>query len=114
MTRHARCLCGQLSITLSGDPFAVLLCNCTDCQRRTGSVYGVGAYFTGEQIVALVGETRRYTKVAASGRPVQFHFCPTCATTLHWTAPDAPLSEGVGVAVGCFNDRDFPPPVLAA
>jgi hypothetical protein len=112
--RHARCLCGQLSVTLGGDPFVVLLCNCTDCQRRSGSIYGVGAYFAGAQAVATAGTARRYTKTAQSGRLVQFHFCPDCGTSLYWTAPDAPLSEGLGVAVGCFNDRSFPRPDLIA
>ncbi len=114
MHRHARCACGQLSVTLSGDPFVVLLCNCTDCQRRTGSVYGVGAYFKGVQLVEAKGEAKRYTKTGASGRPVQFHFCPVCGSSLYWTAPDVPLTDGLGVAVGCFNDPTFPMPDLVA
>ena len=112
-TRTAHCLCGQLSVTLTGEPFAVLLCSCTDCQRRTGSTYGVGAYFHGPQVLAQTGAARRFTKIADSGRPVQFHFCPNCGTSLYWTVPDAPLSEGLGVAVGCFGDPRFPQPTLA-
>ncbi len=110
--RHARCACGKLSVTLAGDPFVVLLCNCTDCQRRTGSIFGVSAFFKGDQVVATGGTAARYTKTAESGRQVQFHFCPGCGTSLYWTQPDAPLSEGLGVAVGCFTDPAFPKPAL--
>lgn len=114
MTRHARCACGQLSLSVTGEPFAVLLCNCAQCQRRTGSAYGLGAYFAGAQVTALRGEASRYRKTADSGRQVEFHFCPACGTSLYWTAPGAATAEGLGVAVGCFADPDFPKPVLAA
>jgi hypothetical protein len=36
-TREAACLCGQLRLEVEGEPFAVSICNCLDCQRRTGS-----------------------------------------------------------------------------
>jgi hypothetical protein len=44
-TRAAACACGQLRATCEGEPERVSLCNCTQCQKRTGSVYSVHAYF---------------------------------------------------------------------
>src|SRR5215471_7461464 len=43
MTRMARCRCGALHAEVSGDPIRVIVCHCDECQRRTGSVFGVGA-----------------------------------------------------------------------
>jgi hypothetical protein len=37
-----------LRVEVSADPDAVVACHCGECQRRTGSVFGVGAYFKKE------------------------------------------------------------------
>lgn len=113
-TRIACCACRRLQLTVEGEPTFVSACNCTECQRRTGSVYGVGAYFTGAQVISLVGETRSFTRISDGGRPVQFHFCPNCGSSVYWTGLDRPVSEGVGIAVGCFADPAFPAPQLIA
>ncbi|MFN2470768.1 MAG: aldehyde-activating protein, partial [Gaiellaceae bacterium] len=36
--RHAACSCGQLRLTVEGEPVRVSICHCLACQRRTGSV----------------------------------------------------------------------------
>jgi len=43
MTRTAHCCCGALLVQVSADPDAVGVCHCGECQRRTGSVFSVGA-----------------------------------------------------------------------
>jgi hypothetical protein len=43
-TRKASCNCGQLSVTYDGpDPARISLCQCYECQRRTGSVFSMQA-----------------------------------------------------------------------
>ena len=44
-TRHASCSCGRLTVTTHGEPVRISMCHCHDCQRRTGSVFGVQARF---------------------------------------------------------------------
>lgn len=110
--REATCLCGRLSVTLTGDPFLVLACNCTGCQRRTGSSFGLSAYFHGAQVMSLRGEERCYERQAESGRNIRTHFCPHCGTTLYWTGADGSIKERIGVAAGCFADANFPAPQL--
>ncbi len=78
------------------------------CQQRTGSVFGVQARFTREQIVAIEGKSTAYTRPADSGNTVTFHFCPTCGTTLYWQLSVAP--DVFAVAVGAFTDPAFPAP----
>src|ERR1700722_7973744 len=39
-TRRAACSCGQLHLTVDGEPSRVSMCNCLECQRRTGGVIG--------------------------------------------------------------------------
>jgi hypothetical protein len=112
--RTARCACGDLTVALEGEPYFVAICNCTECQRRTGSVFGVSSYFRGLQIVAVNGEHRTFVRSSDSGSLGEFHFCPRCGTTVFWSGVNEPASEGLGIAVGCLTDPDFPKPTLIA
>ena len=49
-TREATCHCGQLRLEVTGEPFAVSICNCLACQRRTGSAFGMQAGFRADQV----------------------------------------------------------------
>jgi hypothetical protein len=35
-TRHAARNCGQLRLTIEGQPSRISMCHCLECQRRTG------------------------------------------------------------------------------
>lgn len=43
--RTATCACGQLSVSCASEPAKISLCYCLDCQKRTGSTYGIAAFF---------------------------------------------------------------------
>jgi len=107
MARVAHCQCGALRASAGGEPDAVVACSCTACQRRTGSVFGVGAYFARSR-VTFEGAAREYERKADSGRTVRSFFCPVCGTCLYWLAERDP--ERVGIAVGAFADAAFPAP----
>ena len=49
-TRVAACHCGQLHLAVEGEPFAVSICHCLACQRRTGSAFGMQAGDCGSQV----------------------------------------------------------------
>src|SRR4051812_27230315 len=109
-TRTATCACGQLRVTVAGEPERVLACNCRECQRRTGSVFGVSAYFPAAA-VAIGGEHRTFTRMAGELR-FDTRFCPRCGSSVLWTS--GALPDHVAVAVGCFADPTFPPPTTVA
>jgi hypothetical protein len=108
MSRTARCSCGKLSVEVEGEPAAIIACHCSECQRRSGSVFGVGAYYPKDK-VKIAGPHKTYTRPgAAAGRKMHNHFCPDCGSNLFWEADLVP--GAVGVAVGNFRDRTFPLP----
>ena len=112
MTKKASCSCGELQVEVSGAPKAVVACSCTNCQKRTGSVFGVSAYFANNQILAKNGKFNSFTSTGDSGGKIERHFCPICGSTVFWEAEFIPQS--VGIAVGCFSDPQFPKPIAAA
>jgi len=107
MERTAACHCGQLRVTTTGEPERVGICHCQACQRRTGSLFHAGAYFTKEQ-VRSAGEYKTYERDSDSGFKIRFHFCPVCGSSVFWDGDRIP--ELCGVAVGAFADPNFPPP----
>jgi hypothetical protein len=84
------------------------MCHCADCQRRTGSVFGIGGFFDRGAVSVIRGAPKTYTRDSASGRRVTFHFCGECGSTLFWEPERAP--QLIGVAVGAFADPSFPAP----
>jgi len=100
-TRTASCCCGELTVVAAGDPEFVVACHCRECQRRTGSVFGVGAYYLRTQVQAM-GAFTVYVRDAQDGRKLRFHFCPRCASTVFWELDFRP--NHVAVAVGAMAD----------
>jgi hypothetical protein len=109
VTREAACQCGQLRVATDGEPFAVSICHCLACQRRTGSAFGMQAGFRAGQ-VEVSGRHRDFSRVSeeADRREHVFHFCPDCGSQVFQSEPAEP--DLVVVAVGAFADPSFPPP----
>ncbi|MEM7425743.1 MAG: GFA family protein [Pseudomonadota bacterium] len=106
--RTASCACGQLTIALSGTAQRVSSCSCLECQKRTGSAFGVTAFYLKEQIVEVAGEAKIFNRTADSGRDLAMRFCPYCGTTVYWELGMVPGQ--ISVAVGCFADPLYPAP----
>lgn len=104
--REATCACGDLRLTLKGEPMLVSSCCCTRCQRRTGSFFGVTVYFRPAQLIARQGAEALFRRPEAT---TDMHFCPRCGSTLWW-APDDPDEDVIGVAGGAFADPTLPSP----
>ena len=107
--REAMCHCGQLRLEVTGEPFAVSICNCLACQRRTGSAFGIQAGFRANQ-VEVVGRFEDFSRISdeADRKEHVFHFCPECGSQVFYTEPTDP--DLVVVSVGSFADPTFPPP----
>jgi hypothetical protein len=110
MNRIAHCCCGSLRAEVTGEPAFVAACHCMECQRRTGSPFGVGTYFPKEQ-VRTEGLSKVYVRGSDSGRKIEVHFCPDCGSSVLWCAEFVP--DLVGIAFGAFADRSMPWPTLS-
>jgi hypothetical protein len=66
-TRTAQCGCGRVQVTMDGEPVLVGACHYDFCQKRTGSVFAVSAYFGENQCVGINGETKVYNGLKVDG-----------------------------------------------
>ena len=108
--RHAACSCGEIELTIEGEPARISMCHCLACQRRTGAVISNQARFRPDQ-VTIAGNATTWTRRAESGSAVTFHFCPTCGSTIYWQSESFP--GFIVVAIGSFADPRFPAPTVA-
>lgn len=107
--REAACLCGQLRLAVTGEPFDVSICNCLACKRGTGSAFGMQAGFRTDQ-VRIEGRYSDYSRISdeADRKEHILHFCPACGSHVFYTEPTEP--DLVVVSVGSFADPHFPAP----
>jgi hypothetical protein len=110
-TRRASCSCGQLSIACEGEPVRISMCHCLECQKRTGSPFGVQARFPRTQVTTIKGKAREYERVGEEGGRITFRFCPECGSTLYWSIDTQ--TDLIAIAVGAFADPNFPAPFFS-
>ena len=110
MTSHtASCRCGQLRAVATGTPVRISVCHCLDCQRRTGSPMSAQVRFPQDQ-VTIDGQSTIWPFTGPSGNGTDFHFCPTCGSTVYFISEHSPGT--IAIPLGCFDDpRAFSPTV---
>ncbi len=99
--RLAHCSCGQLRALCDGAPDKVSICHCNECRRRTGSAFGIAAFYPRAR-VRIEGRDKTFRRNADSGFSVLFHFCPECGSSIYWEPARKPGT--IGVAYGAFAD----------
>lgn len=66
------CLCGDVRLTATGQPYRVAICHCLDCRKHHGTAFYSAAIFP-RDAVTIEGETSQYRNR---------HFCPRCGSSL--------------------------------
>ena len=110
--KQARCQCGDLTVTVLGPPRSAVACHCTDCQRRTGSAFGISIVFDLADVTVKAEDCGTYQRISDGGETVQQRFCRPCGTTVLWQADVHPGL--IVVAGGAFDDTSWVAPAFHA
>ncbi len=86
------------------------MCHCLDCQRRTGSAFGMQARWPKDR-VDIAGRFAEFVRSSDAGEQRTFCFCPDCGATVFWTTEGSP--DAISVAVGAFADPSFTQPTVS-
>lgn len=76
------CQCGYVRYTLDGEVLRLNICHCRDCQRQSGSAFGMSLVIRPEAFRLTSGELRTFDLVADSGRTKTCAFCPNCGVRI--------------------------------
>lgn len=104
----ASCQCGQLSVTVPGPTIAVVACHCLACQKRSGSPFGVAAFYPHAE-VKIEGEARQFSRETDLGPPFEHFFCADCGTTVYMRGTKNP--DVTGIPIGLFDDEHAMQPI---
>jgi hypothetical protein len=103
MSLSGGCSCRAVRFTIARYVYAQL-CHCNACKKRTGSAYGISVVIENDALLRFGGETQTFKRVAESGKPVEYDFCPACASVIRWRV--AALQGRQVIAGGTFDDPD--------
>ena len=77
------CQCGNIRYEIVGTPHALVVCHCTDCQRQSGSAFGMTLPVNEADFRLTRGEVKTYASTSAAGRGKLGAFCPDCGTRIY-------------------------------
>jgi hypothetical protein len=80
-TMEGGCLCGAVRYSADAEPAIILVCHCRDCQKFTGSAFGLLIGLP-QTAVKIQGELKTFTSTGDSGKPIVRRFCPTCGSSI--------------------------------
>jgi hypothetical protein len=111
MDRTAVCSCGQLSVTVSGDPAMHGICSCLECQKTSGSAFSYSGYWPNAAVQRISGRSTVWRRSSDSGRWADTYFCPVCGSTVYGYSEFAP--DAINISIGNFAAPDFAVPSYA-
>ena len=99
-----RCQCGAVEYEFTGSPRTVHACHCRECQKRSGSAFGLTMVVNKESFV-LNGEVTSFVRVSDSGQSVTSHFCPKCGNPIYGELEKFP--DIVAIRPGTLDDTTW-------
>jgi hypothetical protein len=63
------CQCGAVRYRITGDPISLVACHCKECQRQSGSAFGM-SLIVRKTDFALTGDVKVFRRIAESGKAV--------------------------------------------
>ena len=98
------CFCGQIAYRVSGEPFGVGNCHCTNCRRFSGAAFLSAALFEKSNFTWLRGEPTKFKSSDWGDRG----FCSRCGSQLIYE--DNRLPDYIAVNLGSLdNPNEFSP-----
>jgi len=108
--RDGGCQCGKVRYRFEGEPIVLTVCHCAECQRQSGSAFGMSLTVRKQDFRLLSGELKTFTRSADSGRLVHCAFCPECGTRIYHQ-PEY-RKESINIKPGTLDDTSWLAPSL--
>ena len=104
MSMTGRCLCGQVTFELGGDPIATAVCHCDHCQRQSGGAFSVNVVAHESQLT-VSGDLTTYEDRGEHGDDVYVRrrFCGSCGSPI--VSELAKTAGVIAVKAGVLDDR---------
>ena len=108
MKIDGECQCGKITFEATVDPAASSICNCTDCQKFSGSPWRASIAANAEAFRITRGTPKEYIKTGASGSRRALGFCGDCGSPIYATSEKDRVKYNI--RLGAVNQRAALPP----
>ncbi|MGI9323849.1 MAG: GFA family protein [Pseudomonadales bacterium] len=78
-----RCQCGNLTYSVSAEPFVAYTCHCRECQRLSSSAFNTCAQVPAESVQIMTGMAATRTRATETGNRLTMWFCSNCGSALY-------------------------------
>lgn len=78
----ARANAGGIRYVIDGTIFGLSVCHCHDCQRQSGSAFGMSLIVSREAFVITSGTLKTFETTTVSGRTKTCAFCAECGVRI--------------------------------
>ena len=95
-TKEGGCQCGEVRYRIEGDVLDLAVCHCTECQRQSGSAFGMSMLVARQSFHLLSGEPKTFTVTCDSGRRKICAFCANCGTRIYHQVVEGLVSIKAG------------------
>jgi hypothetical protein len=103
------CQCGSVRYVLTAEPIRVAACHCKECQRQSGSAFGM-AMPVKKGKPKVTGLTKQFARIADSGKEVTGVFCPECGVRIYHVLKSEP--NVLSLKPGTLDDTSWLRPDL--
>ncbi len=76
------CQCGGIRYVIEGVTHGLSICHCQDCQRQSGSAFGMSLIVSPEAFKLSKGTLKTFEVTTDSGRTKTCAFCPDCGVRI--------------------------------
>jgi hypothetical protein len=103
------CPCGAIRYQITSFPLLLYTCNCTDCQRQSGSAFALNMPVLARDFQLLRGTPKGWHHASPTGAAVISWFCGDCGGRLY--GDRAGRTEIVNLRAGTLDDTTWLVPV---
>lgn len=100
--RTCGCQCGELRYESAGEPLALYVCHCWECQKQSASAFGMSLEVPRAGLRVTRGTPKFWSRPTDSGRRIRCAFCPNCGSRL-WHEREGP-SETLTIKAGSLDE----------
>ena len=81
-TLEGSCQCGEVHYQIKGEPLVLYRCHCTECQKQSGSGFGMSMWVQNDDFEILRGSLKYFHRIADSGGKMECFFCDNCGVRI--------------------------------
>jgi hypothetical protein len=99
------CPCGAIRYQIASFPLLLYSCNCTDCQKASGSAFALNMPVRARDLRILQGEPKGWHHTSPKGARVTSWFCGDCGGRLY--GERAGRAEIANLRAGTLDDTSW-------